>query len=53
MSRETGEDLGPEFSEVVGRLESGQSPEQIEKDLPDLGTGDLGGGLGGGEDEDF
>jgi putative FmdB family regulatory protein len=36
MSEETGEDMGPEFHEVVNRLETGQSPEQIEKDLPDL-----------------
>ncbi len=43
MSRETGEELGPEFDEVVGRLEAGQSPDQIEQDLPDLGSGDLGG----------
>ena len=38
-----GEELGPEFNEVVGRLESGESPEQIEKDLPDMGSGDLDG----------
>jgi putative FmdB family regulatory protein len=38
MSSETGENLGPEFDEVVGRLEKGQSPEQIEKELPNLGT---------------
>lgn len=37
MSREMGEDLGPEFDEVVDRLESGQSPEDIETALPDLG----------------
>ena len=37
MSRELGEDPGPEFNEVVDRLEKGQSPEQIERDLPDLG----------------
>jgi len=37
MSGELGEDMGPEFDEVVGRLEAGQSPEQIEQDLPDLG----------------
>jgi len=36
MSAETGEDLGPEFDEVVGRLESGESPEEIEKTMPDL-----------------
>ncbi len=45
MSSELGEDMGPEFNEVVGRLESGQSPEQIEQDMPDLGAGmDSGGG---------
>ena len=37
MSREMGEDLGPEFNEVVDRLEKGQSPEEIEAALPDLG----------------
>lgn len=42
MSREMGEDLGPEFDEVVGRLESGEDPEAIEKSMPDLG-GDMGG----------
>jgi len=43
MSQELGEDMGPEFNEVVDRLEKGQSPENIEKDLPDLGSD--GGGL--------
>jgi putative FmdB family regulatory protein len=38
MSSEMGEDMGPEFNEVVGRLEKGQSPEQIEKDIPSLGS---------------
>lgn len=37
MGKEMGEDLPPEFDEVVGRLESGQSPEEIEKEVPDLG----------------
>jgi len=36
MSGETGENIGPEFNEVVERLEHGQSPEDIERDLPDL-----------------
>ena len=50
MSHEVGEEMPPEFNEVVGRLESGQSPEQIEQDLPDLGAGDeMGGDLGGGD----
>jgi putative FmdB family regulatory protein len=37
MGNEMGEDLPPEFDEVVDRLESGQSPEDIEKAIPDLG----------------
>lgn len=37
MSREMGEDLGPEFDEAVDRLEAGQSPEEIEAAMPDLG----------------
>ena len=36
MSREIGEDLGPEFEEVVDRLEKGQSPEEIEQAMPEL-----------------
>jgi len=37
MGREVGEDLPAEFDEVVNRLEAGQSPEEIESILPDLG----------------
>ncbi len=43
MGKEMGEDMPPEFDEVVDRLEKGQSPEDIEKDLPDLGEGAAGG----------
>ncbi len=32
-----GEDLGPEFGEMVDRLESGESPEEIEKTMPGMG----------------
>jgi len=39
MSREVGEEMGPEFDEVIDRLESGQSPEDIEEAIPDLGAG--------------
>ena len=47
MSGQVGEDMGPEFNEVVKRLESGQSPDQIEKELPDLGeAGGMGGDMG-------
>lgn len=46
MGSEMGEDLGPEYDEVLDRLESGQSPEDIESSMPDLGSeeGDMGGG---------
>ena len=44
MSSELGEEMDdPEFTEVIERLESGQSPEEIEQSLPDLAGG--GGGL--------
>ena len=33
MSSELGEDLGPEFNEIVDRLEAGESPEKIEESL--------------------
>jgi putative FmdB family regulatory protein len=38
MGSELGEEMPPEFSEVVDRLEKGQSPEEIEKEIPDLGA---------------
>jgi putative FmdB family regulatory protein len=38
MGSEMGEGLPPEFDDVVDRLESGQSPEEIESALPDLGA---------------
>ncbi len=49
MGSELGEEMPPEFDEVVDRLEKGQSPEEIEKDLPDLG----GDGGGFGDDSEF
>ena len=53
MAEESGEDMPPEFNEVVGRLEKGESPEHIEKSMPELGDmmGD-GGEDGGPGDED-
>jgi putative FmdB family regulatory protein len=48
MGSEMGEDMGEEFEEVVGRLESGESPDSIEETMPDLGAGDA--GMGGGGD---
>ena len=38
MVDETGEDPGPEFEQVVERLERGEDPAEIEKSLPDLGN---------------
>lgn len=38
MKDEVGaDDLPSEFDEVVNRLEKGQSPEEIERSMPDLG----------------
>jgi len=47
MGKEMGEELPPEFDEVVDRLEKGQSPEDIESALPDLGNS-----VNGGDDDD-
>lgn len=52
MSDETGEPLDAEMTEVLGRLESGESPEDIEQSMPDLGGDDdefggMGAGIGG------
>ena len=51
MSSELGEDMGPEFDEVVSRLEAGDSPEEIEKDMPELSEGPGSGGMD--FDDDF
>jgi putative FmdB family regulatory protein len=47
MSGEMGEDLGPEFNEVMDRLEAGEDPEAIEQSIPELG----GVGAGGADDD--
>ena len=52
MSSEMGEEMGPEFDEVVDRLEKGQSPDEIEEALPDLG-GDVGPNDSYGDFNDF
>lgn len=46
MGSEMGEEMPEEFDEVVDRLESGQSPEEIEESMPDLGGMDDMGGMG-------
>ena len=40
MSEDLGEEMGQEFDEVVGRLESGESPAEIEAGMPGLGIGE-------------
>ncbi len=46
MADEMGEDLGPEVNEALTRLEAGEDPEKIERDLEESGF-DM--GEGGGE----
>jgi len=53
MASETGEDLGPEFSEVVDRLEAGEDPESIEQSMPELAAEGGGMGMGGMGGDDF
>ncbi len=53
MGSEMEEDVGPEFDEVVDRLEKGQSPEEIEQALPELGEAAGGDGGGPGGEADF
>jgi putative FmdB family regulatory protein len=45
MSKQVGEEMPAEFDEVIDRLEAGQSPEEIEANMPDLAEsiGDMGG----------
>ncbi len=51
MGDEIGEDLGPEFNEVVGRLEAGESPESIEESMGDTLDSLGGDGEGGAFDD--
>ena len=50
IAAESGEAMPAEFDEVVGRLESGEDPENIEKSMPELTEG-MGGAGDMGEDE--
>ncbi len=43
MAEEMGEDLGEEVNEALSRLESGEDPEKIERDLEESGI-DMGEG---------
>ena len=44
MSDETGEPMDGEMSEVLNRLEAGESPEAVEQSMPDLGGDSVGDG---------
>jgi hypothetical protein len=45
MGEEAGEDMGPEFEEMVSRIEAGEDPESVMGDEP------MGGGFD--DDDDF
>lgn len=51
MAAESGEDMGPEFDEVVGRLERGEDPERIERSMGDMFGAGVEGPGGAGLDE--
>jgi putative FmdB family regulatory protein len=40
MGNELGEEMPAELDDVVDRLEKGQSPDEIEKDYPELSSGE-------------
>jgi putative FmdB family regulatory protein len=49
MSNEMGEPLDAEMTEMIDRLESGESPEAIEQSMPELADGaGMGDSMGGG-----
>lgn len=47
MSNEMGEPLDAEMTEMIDRLESGESPESIEQSMPELADGGMDAGMGG------
>ena len=53
MKDQMGEEIAPEFDEVVGRLEKGQTPEEIEKEVPEIGAIDSGNSDESGYSDDF
>ncbi len=63
MGSEMGDDMGPELDEAIERLEAGQSPEDIEREMPELAGDETGmacmggmggmGGMGMGDMDDF
>lgn len=46
MGEEMGEDMGGEFNEMAGRLEAGEDPQSIERELGLGAAGDGGSGMG-------
>lgn len=51
MGSELGEEMPPQFNEIVERLDSGQSPEEISQSIEDWG-GPPGGGSGDNDYDD-
>jgi putative FmdB family regulatory protein len=54
LGREMGEDMGPEFDEMIDQLEAGQLPDELDGEGgldSDLNGGDFADDLDGGEDE--
>jgi hypothetical protein len=45
MKKQTGEDMGPEFDEMVDKMEAGQMPEELAGEEAE-DEGDLDSGLG-------
>jgi putative FmdB family regulatory protein len=53
LSDVSGEDMGPEMNEMIGRLEAGEDPEKVEDAMADaLGEEGLEGGAGGAPSHD-
>ncbi len=47
MADRMGEELGPELEHALGRLEAGESPEEVERELEAMGFGEDEDGVGG------
>lgn len=47
MASESGEEMGPEFNEIIGRLEKGEDPEKIEQSMGSMFGDAEGSGMAG------
>ncbi len=53
MGSAMGEDLGPEYDEMIDRMEAGEMPDDEMMGGPDAGMGGMDGGLGSPMPDDF